>query len=290
MAPQPTATNTFTPKQAYPKDPQLYHDVAQNTTKDAAKHVLIHLLPPISPDAVIHDNGCGIGEVTSQIMSLDPPPIIAVHATDMDENMLKAYTAQASLNKWPAKASNMRAESLEFPDDYFTLSFTNFVIHHLEETTATEVAKQIHRTIKPNGEGVAVVTSGAIWPFMPAFEKAHTITRGADAAPWLKSLPTQRAKAETLKEIMRSGGFEEAKIRIETCDIFLTTPDLRIWIAKAWSGLGARADGWWKEDEEKWDEFVDIAVRELETGPNYKKLEGGDVKLRFRANIAVATK
>jgi hypothetical protein len=53
--------------------------------------------------------------------------------------------------------------------------------------------------------------------------------------------------------------------------------------------FGARADGWYLEDEEDWDKAVDILVNDIEARPCYSKLPSGNISLRMVANIGLAT-
>ncbi|TGO25872.1 hypothetical protein BPAE_0071g00440 [Botrytis paeoniae] len=55
-------------------------------------------------------------------------------------------------------------------------------------------------------------------------------------------------------------------------------------MSATWSFLGARADGWYPEDEENWGKAVDILVENIEAGPYYSKLPSGNIALRMVAN------
>lgn len=49
--------------------------------------------------------------------------------------------------------------------------------------------------------------------------------------------------------------------------------------------------GWLESDEERWDDAVDVVIRELRGGEGFDESEGGKgVRLRFVANVAVAKK
>lgn len=78
-----------------------------------------------------------------------------------------------------------------------------------------------------------------------------------------------------LQEFMLSGGFEEERIRMEECDIWLKVKDLKRWATILWSFLGARDDGWKVEDEEKWEEVVEMLVGDLEGSSECKRSEDG---------------
>lgn len=89
---------------------------------------------------------------------------------------------------------------------------------------------------------------------------------------------------------MLSGGFEEQKIKISTSDVFLEIQDSNRWATILWSYLGTRDDGWHQEDEDRWDEAIEIMAKELESSPAYRKNSDGTASLRFTANVSISTK
>lgn len=120
-------------------------------------------------------------------------------------------------------------------------------------------------------------------------KKASAITRGPNAKfalDWGGDWYLQ----SKLKDFMLSGGFKEQNIKISTSDVFLEIKDLKRWAIILWSYLGARNDGWHQEDEDKWDEAIEIMVQEIERSPAYEKKSDGTASLRFTANISISTK
>jgi len=288
MADQTSTPVPFTPKQMYPKTAALYNELTGNSSIDVAKHIVTKLLPPFTADAVIHDNGCGTGEVTSQIMETNPPPPsgIIIKSTDKNQYMIDGCRERATAGGWPVEAIVMPAQSLTFPDEYFSHSFTNFIITHLEENH-DPAAKHIYRTVKKGG--VAVVSTWAAMAHGEPIKKAHLVTRGPDVV-FPMGMPNRWYEQSTLKEFLLVGGFKEENIKISTCDVYIETKDLHHLMTATWSFLGSRADGWHKSDEENWDKAVDVLVKEIEAGPYYHKTPSGDVALRMVANVAIATK
>ena len=71
------------------------------------------------------------------------------------------------------------AQSLTFPDNYFTHSFTNFFITHLDENH-DPAAKQVCRTLKQGG--TAIVSTWAAMAHEEPIKRAHLETRGPDVA------------------------------------------------------------------------------------------------------------
>lgn len=102
---------------------------------------------------MIHDNGRGTGEVTSQIIKTSPPPGIIIKATDKNKYMIEGCRERATIGGWPLEAIVMPAQAISFPDEYFTHSFTNFIITHLKENH-DPAAKHIYRTLKPGGHAI----------------------------------------------------------------------------------------------------------------------------------------
>jgi ubiquinone/menaquinone biosynthesis C-methylase UbiE len=299
----------FVPRQISPKTAPIFAEIIGTTSEDVTSYILKNLLPPFPPDSVILDNGCGTGEgkavfiplihkhltkatlitVTSTILSSHPPPplTITIHCTDANAYMISSVQESIISRPWPnVKAEVMRAQELSFPDNFFTHSFTNFVVANLDDGPVA--AGHLYRTLK--SDGIAVVCTWKSIAHGELLIKAHRATRGEGAklaltwgGEWY--LPSR------LKEFMVSGGFQEEKIRMEECEIWLFVRDLRRWATIVWSFLGARAGdaAWTKEDEEKWDEVVEMVALDIEASGDCRRVAKG-FELRFVANIAVAMK
>lgn len=128
----------------------------------------------IPSGSVIHDNACGTGIVAQEIVGrdvlsqspLDPSFKLTVHCTDRSEAMIELTkehyggweSANSMRDSFPHVSVNCNvtpAETLPFPDDMFTHSFTNCGILHFDNDLAG--ARKILRTLKPGA--TAVVTS-----------------------------------------------------------------------------------------------------------------------------------
>jgi hypothetical protein len=118
---------------------------------------------------------------------------------------------------------------------------------------------------------------------------AHLATRGPKAKLGLAYDP-EWLKQETLRDFLVAGGFEESKISISTCDIFENAKDLKWLMTALWGYLGQRDIGWIPEDEEKWDEAVDVLVETMEKSPGVKKADNGGALLKFVVNVSISTK
>ncbi|KAK0124227.1 hypothetical protein ONS95_009203 [Cadophora gregata] len=291
MAPAQWPETPFIPKQAQPKSAELFERIIGNSSEIVAQHILSSRLPLIPANSVIHDNGCGTLQVTSEIFTPtasnpSPPPNITIHATDSNVYQISAASAKALSNNWPVQTAVMKAQELTFPSDFFTHSFTNFVIMGL--TNRPLAAQQIYRTLKPGGAAVVVT-----WAYMPhdiPLKKAHLATRSQDKElriQWGGDLLLE----STLRDFYRDGGFQDEKVDIRPFELWLEAKDLRAWAEGLWSFLGDTEEGWSKEDEERWEEAIQIVVEEVEKEEAYVRNvneKGG--KLRFIAHVGLATK
>jgi ubiquinone/menaquinone biosynthesis C-methylase UbiE len=70
-----------------------------------------------------------------------------------------------------------RAQKLTSPDNYFDLSFTNFVVTDLDDQKI--VGQHLYRTLKPGGQ--AIVCTFAFCPHGGARRAAHLATRQPNA-------------------------------------------------------------------------------------------------------------
>jgi hypothetical protein len=179
----------------------------------------------------------------------------------------------------------MRAQELTFPNDNFDFSFTNFVVAELDEPKI--VAQHLYRTLKPGGH--AIVCTFAFRPHDEAIKAAHFATRGSKAKLGL-AYDLEWLKQETLKDFLVAGGFEERKVQISTCEVFENVKDLRWWVTALSGYTGQRDDGWKPEDEEKWDEAVNVLFKTMEQSPGVTRTDDGGALLKFVINISISTK
>jgi len=205
--------------------------------------------------------------------------------TKVSRYQIDGCQAKVAANHWPVETFIMRAQELTFPDNYFDFSFTNFVVADLDDPKI--VAHHLFRTLKPGGR--AVVCTFAFRPHDDAMKAAHLATRGHSAKLGLAYDPGW-LKQETLRAFLVAGGFEKSKISISTCDVFEKLKDLRWWMTALWGYIGQRDIGWTLEDEEKWDEAVDILVETMAKSPGVMKTDDGEALVKFVVNVSIATK
>ena len=57
-----------------------------------------------------------------------------------------------------------------------------------------------------------------------------------------------------------------------------------------WGYIGQKDDGWKEEDEEKWDEAIDVMAKTTEKSLGATKANDGGPLLKFVVNISISTK
>ncbi|CAJ2504436.1 Uu.00g118300.m01.CDS01 [Anthostomella pinea] len=278
----------FRPKQAVQFDGALAQELQGNVSEAIARE-LITLVPPIKPGFVIHDNGCGYGAVTGEIMKSSElvksgePPGFKIYSTDKSISYLAQLRSTLAKNPtWPVEVQTMDANKLTFPDDIFDLSITDFVLLGLDDEVGA--AGHILRTVKHGGTAAV-----AIWkekPWQAALKEAHWRTRGADA-PLPPFLAVVDYDTEKFKGILRDAGHEHTAFFERPA--WIQMPDLKRWATIAWTFLSTPAGGWTQADEDKWDQAIEICAEEMQKGDSYK-YEDGVHSIRMVATIAVTSK
>lgn len=274
----------FIPKQTLKFDGALLQELMGGVSDTIAQDLLREDLPPLAPSAVIHDNGCGYGAVTTAIMNSNPPDNIQIHATDVNPMFIGQLQATLAENpSWPVKIKNMDACNLTFPDNTFNLSLTTFVFSGLSDDVAA--ANHIRRTLQPGGIGVV-----AVWKEMPwhvALENARRKTRGADE-PIPPFLSKSWYKREKIEQVTTDAGWTDVK-HVEKPAWLNLGIDLKRWATIAWTFLATPGGGWQQRDEGTWDEAIDSVVNELSQG-EWHKVEDGIHKILMLADVAIYQK
>ncbi|KAI1439024.1 S-adenosyl-L-methionine-dependent methyltransferase [Xylaria sp. CBS 124048] len=285
MAEQPSTTD-FVPKQAYPPNADLYEEIVGDSTSNIARGFM-KLIPPISSGSVIHDNGCGGGQVIHVIMEQNPPRDIVFEATDIDATQLQhcREAAAAAAGHWPVNVSEMPAESLRFGDETFTHSFSNLLLF-ATRNTGVDAAREIYRTLKPGGTAVATWFNSI--PHQEIVKEMHRDFRGAESR-LPHGMPEAWYEPEFLQSTLVQGGFTPEKLKMSVLETPLTIPDLKRWVEILWSYIGRPMEGWRVADEEGWDRVIGTLVKKMEESPFYTTTGKGG-RMGLRVNVCVATK
>jgi SAM-dependent methyltransferase len=276
--------STFTPKQALPRHPSLGEEIAGDVTIQIA-HRLLPLLPPITPESVVHDNACGTGAITKAILSKSLSPPSTVHATDITPTVVEALKKECNDNGWTVTCEVMPAQKLSFDDETFTHSICSFGITYINQDA--DVVAEVHRTLLPSGAALFSIWCEPI--LVQAVLAAHNAIRPAATA-----IPPAVARGDfsvkELNALIKASTFPAEKVKWHTVEGSLVVNSLRRWLTVAWSLLGATSSGWLKEDEQNWDEAIDVMMKTVEEWHGYKSLGEGAAQLTMLADAVVLLK
>jgi len=188
-----------------------YEKASAGVTRRVSEHVL-SLLPTFTPDSVVHDNACGPGICTMDILEGAAKsffPLPRIYATDYSEAMVKAaqdYIDQNKLNKVTAQV--MDGSEITFEDDMFTHSITNFGIFAFPDPEAG--AKHIYRTLKPGG--TAAVT---VWKHSGNIEFVNKVIKRINpAAKSFSPLPEDWSPEAKLRGVLAASGFSDENVKM----------------------------------------------------------------------------
>jgi len=96
---------------------------------------------------------------------------------------------------------------------------------------------------------------------------------------------------EFLRDTVEKGGFEKENIILKKASMYCTVPELTHFATMLWSFVGGTSEaGWLKSDEEHWDKAIEVIKEELRKTDGFQPLNDGKAKLKFVANIAIATR
>ncbi|KAI6083498.1 S-adenosyl-L-methionine-dependent methyltransferase [Hypoxylon rubiginosum] len=275
----------FVPRQALSPTPQLYDELVSDSMEKLAKESITFVSIPSG--SVIHDNGCGTGAASAAIVSALSAKDITIKGTDTNEEALKIYRKNAAEGAWPAEAVTMDSNGLKYDDNTFSFSIANALLFVLPND-GIDAVKEMHRTLKPGGQ--AIVNSWAYVPNMPVLEAAAKATR-PPGTPLPRAGLEKWSQMDFLRGVVEKGGFQSDNITTYTADVFVTTVELDRYAHMLWSFIGGTtAVGWLESDEENWDGAIEVIKQELRKTDGFQQLADGTCKLKFVANIVVATK
>ena len=272
----------FQPKQALKFDGALLEELQGDVSEAVAREVV--KLVTFAPGALIHDNGCGYGAVTAEIIATNPPSDIQIFATDKSESYLGALKRKISENlSWPSvTAEIMDANTLTFPDNHFDVSITDFVLLGLNDEVGA--ARHIWRTVKPGGTAVVGIWKEKTW--QNDLRKIHHEVRGAET-PLPPYLAVEDYTPAGFKTVLDKA--EWKNVQYTDKDVWVKITDVKRWATIAWTFLSTPIDGWKQKDEDEWDRTIDLLVKELIKGETHVEKDGIH-KLRMTATIAIAKK
>jgi ubiquinone/menaquinone biosynthesis C-methylase UbiE len=279
--------NQMMPKQAIAPTPELLDELVIDCMEKLAAATISHLTP-FPNGAKIHDNGCGTGAATAAIMSsISLSANTSINGTDINPRAIEIYKQQAAEKHWPATAVPMDSTALSYASEIFTHTIRNALLFVLPND-GVDAVKEVYRTLKPGG--IAALNSWAYQPTMEPIQVAAQSTRPA-GTPLPRQGINKWSEAEFLQTVVEKGGFERQKIKMVQSDVFVELGDLNRFATMLWSFIGGTsAVGWLESDEKKWEEAIIVVKKELTKSQGTRLLDGGKMKLRFVANIAIAMK
>jgi SAM-dependent methyltransferase len=155
-------------------------------------------------------------------------------------------------------------ETLEFPDDHFTHSITNFSIFNFVDRV--KAMSEIYRTLAPGGQ--VIVTT---WKLFGPGDITHEIQRRIRPdSPLMKLSGPEMYSADAVLDVLSKGGFEREKLKVVEGSYVAKSDDLEglVGFLKSDFTKSARA-GWSDEEEGRWNDVVDQVIEEQ------RELQGG---------------
>ncbi|KAH8124606.1 hypothetical protein FP744_10006393 [Trichoderma asperellum] len=279
----------FWPKQMIPPTPESFKELARDGGERLAA-VSLAQIPAIPAGAKIHDNGCGSGAATTVIMASVPPEVaasISITGTDISRGAVDSYRARAAASSWPAEGLVMDADSLSFPDETFTHSFGNAMIFVGPRNNGVDAVKEMYRTLRPGG--TLLLNCFGHNCVLEPIREASRATRPDGILPQWNSFE-EWTDPSFIAGIVEAGGFEKEAIKVEQCHMIVNVGNYERATTLLWSMRGMPSGGWSEEDEEKWDEAVDIIRRELQQTEGFRMHDDGTAELKYAVHVLTATK
>jgi ubiquinone/menaquinone biosynthesis C-methylase UbiE len=287
----PSSNNTFVPRQALAPTPQLYDELVGDGMQKLAMATVAEMAC-MKKGSVILDVGCGTGAGTAAVagsVSNDVLSTLSIKAVDTSAASLDLYRQKTTKNVWPAQAVLADAGNLAavFPDCTFTHVIGTAILFVVPED-GIPAMKEMIRVLKPGG--IAALNTWCYVPNMDPVRIASQKTR-PPGTPEIRGGMDKWSDPEFLKSAILKAGFSSNKVALVQRDVYCHATELDHYANMLWSFIGGTTSvGWFQSDEENWNEAIKIVKEELIRTDGFKLLEGGRVRLKFIANIAVVTK
>jgi ubiquinone/menaquinone biosynthesis C-methylase UbiE len=276
------------PKQCVPVNSAVFQEVAGNASQQLAKYI-VNLVGPFTPGSVVHDNACGTGVVSKEVMETSPSAgqDITIHTTDLSEVMVGECHALAIKKGWKMTSQVMAMQDLTFADKTFTHSVTNLAMFALDPEDASKAAAHIYRTLQE--DGVAVITVWEETATGDALQAAHNTTRSTATILPMFSRP-QWKNTSHVRQVLTKAGFLDEKIEITRRWVDIEVKDIDRWSNVMWTLMGRPAGGWQEGDEEKWDAATALIRENCRKSRDFHTTADGECRIRNWVNIVVARK
>lgn len=282
------AQQAFLPVKALPHNGYTYEQGTRGFCARIANYMLDQL-GPLTSTTVLLDNGCGAGACTRAVMARNPPSGIKIHAADISPGMTGPLEEAIRTHGWPVEVAHMPAQQLGFADATFTLSLSSLVVQYTPND-GVDACRELHRTLKPGGR--TVVNCFAAVPHWQPFSDTYAAVKSAPF-PFPAGSMEAWFSGEKLKNALVAAGFDEGKVVMTRFDAPIKLKEAQgDWKELAtftWSTIGGLA-GWTKEDEDRWDEAIDMLAKKLSEMPEVESDGEGGLQYVVPMHVAVATK
>jgi SAM-dependent methyltransferase len=234
------------------------------STGRSTEGLFAQLLPriaPITSESIIHDNASGPATATSVLLadtgiSSARPRIIC---TDMVSAMIDAVNGLAKEKQWTnVEGKIMKSdEAMNFPDDYFTHSLTNFSIFNF--SNRAQAMSEIHRNLKPGGQ--VIVTT---WKTFAPGDITHEVQRRIRPdSPLMRLSGPDMYDGNAVMDVLVKGGFEQEKLEIVEGSYVAKDDNLLGLLRFLKSDFTKSArESWTEEEKENWNVVADQVVEE----------------------------
>ncbi len=228
-------------------------------TREVAQHLLT-LSPPLTSPCTIHDNACGTGIMTDEILKQKPsssrppeetyiqPSEHTIHATDIAPPMISTLQSLCTSSpRWSnVHPAVMDAHSLTFPDETFHLSYTNLGILFCADPE--KVAREIYRTVRPSG--TAFLTTWSTIGYLPYLRAVEKIIR-PDLSSFVLPIAETWFEDGYLEDVLVAGGFSRDNIEVTKKHVWFRAGSGEELVSVIEGTFGGMVMGRWEESEKK---------------------------------------
>ncbi|KAJ7126011.1 S-adenosyl-L-methionine-dependent methyltransferase [Mycena epipterygia] len=163
------------------------------------------MLPTPPKNALVLDNACGRGVVTSILFdAIGKTNDVRVVCGDLENYMVQSTAERIKANGWNAEAVVIDAQAVPFPDNHFTHNLMNFGIQLIPDTAL--VVKESFRVLQSGGK--LGITSWTAPGWLESFKVA---VPGFVEPPMLTSGPM--ASKQSITNILTAAGFTNIDVQ-----------------------------------------------------------------------------
>ncbi|KAJ7073234.1 S-adenosyl-L-methionine-dependent methyltransferase [Mycena belliarum] len=182
----------------------------EDITGGPAKALLVQseLLPTPPKGAIVLDNACGAGILTSLLFeAVGQTSDVRVVCGDIEEYMVNSAAERIKANGWSAEAVVVDAQAIQFPEGHFTHALINFGIQVIPDNALA--VQELFRVLKPGGTlGMTAGTTphwlASLQAVVPDFATPPIFTTGP------------MASKESITGLLAGAGFARINVQLVT--------------------------------------------------------------------------